>query len=96
MALQETVMMERARRRDALPENQRWEDRGCMYRLGPCLECPLPACYEDDPSMRALARNWKYATQTKRPRHELSAESGLSTRTISRLRERLRVAAMVP
>lgn len=37
-------------RSDTLPENTRYPDKGCKLAEA-CLDCPLPVCKEDDPTL---------------------------------------------
>jgi hypothetical protein len=80
-------------RDDALPENIRYEDRGC--EVAPrCLECPLPRCRYDEPGgLRGLLNRdrdrriaeLRSASGGRVPVDELAGRFKVSRRTVFRV-----------
>ena len=80
-------------RSDTLPENTRYKDDGCEAAAS-CLDCPLALCKYDDPGwlQRESRRTRDDEIFRLRQDHvsvaEISAQFGISTRTVHRIVQR--------
>jgi hypothetical protein len=80
-------------RSDTLPENTRYKDDGCDAASS-CLDCPLALCKYDDPGwlQRESRRTRDDEIFRLRQDHvsvaEISAQFGISTRTVHRIVQR--------
>lgn len=77
-------------RRDALPENANYPDTGCGAIVA-CLDCPLPACLEDEKSRQGLIVKSTARRELIRERinggltvEQVSIEFNVSERTVHR------------